>query len=101
MSNCACDLRWTGTVGDYARDGVGAAKQVHEQLFTELLATERNHSDIAFGAGHLIGTTAMGADPAHSVVNGDGQAHDVPNLFVVGSSVFPTEGTANPTLTLA
>ena len=89
------------TVGTYARDGMAAAKELHERLFTELLATERNHSDIAFGSGHLIGTTAMGADPARSVVDGNGRAHDVSNLFVVGSSVFPTEGTANPTLTLA
>ncbi len=74
---------------------------LHERLFTELRATERNHSDIAFGAGHLIGTTAMGTDPARSVVDGNGRAHDVSNLFVVGSSVFPTEGTATPTLTLA
>jgi choline dehydrogenase-like flavoprotein len=74
---------------------------LHERPFTDLLATERNHSDIAFGAGHLIGTTAMGAYPAASVVDGDDRAHDVSNLFVVGSSAFPMEGTANPTLTLA
>jgi choline dehydrogenase-like flavoprotein len=89
------------TVGTYVRDGMAAAKVLHERLFSELRATERNHSDIAFGAGHLIGTTAMGADPARSVVDADGRAHDVSNLFVAGSSVFPTEGTANPTLTLA
>ena len=55
------------TVGPYVRDGMAAAKVLHERLFTELRATERNHSDIAFGAGHLIGTTAMGANPATSV----------------------------------
>ena len=88
-------------VGTYVRDGMAAAKVLHERLFTELRATERNHSDIAFGAGHLIGTTAMRADPARSVVDSTGRAHDVSNLFVAGSSVFPTEGTANPTLTLA
>jgi choline dehydrogenase-like flavoprotein len=43
----------------------------------------------------------MGADPARSVVDADGRAHDVSNLFVAGSSVFPREGTANPTSTLA
>ena len=89
------------TVGRYSRDGMAAARTMHERLFTELVATERNHSDIAFGAGHLMGTTVMGADPARSVVDGEGRAHDVRNLFVVGSSVFPTVGTANPTLTLA
>jgi glucose dehydrogenase len=89
------------TVGSYVRDGMAEAKALHERLFAELLATDRNHSDIAFGAGHLIGTTAMGNVPARSVVDGFGRAHDVSNLFVAGSSVFPTEGTANPTLTLA
>ena len=43
----------------------------------------------------------MGADRARSVVDADGRAHDVSNMFVAGSSLFPTEGTANPTLTLA
>ena len=89
------------TVGQYVRDGMADAKVLHEKLFQQLQATSRNHSDIAFGAGHVMGTTKMGADKATSVVNGDGRAHDVSNLFIVGSSVFPTCGTANPTLTLA
>lgn len=89
------------TVGQYSRDGMADAKVLHEQLFEQLRATSRNHSDIAFGAGHLMGTTVMGPVGATSVVDGDGRAHDVSNLFIVGSSVFPTVGTANPTLTLA
>lgn len=88
-------------VGSYSRAGMAAARELHEQLFEALGATERNHSDIAFGAGHLMGTIRMGTDPATSVVDRDGRAHDAANLFVVGSSVFPTVGTANPTLTLA
>jgi hypothetical protein len=36
------------------------------------------------------GGTRMGAEPKNSVVNGYCQSHDVPNLFIVGSSVFPT-----------
>jgi len=43
----------------------------------------------------------MSDDPANSVVDRDGRAHDHPNLFIAGSSVLPTGGTANPTLTLA
>ncbi len=88
-------------VGEYSRAGMSAAQAVHEQLFDALAASRRNHSDIAFGAGHLMGTTRMGDDPATSVVDADGRSHDCPNLYVVGSSVFPTVGTANPTLTLA
>lgn len=55
-----------------------------------------------FGAygGHHIGTTRMGSDPRTSVVNADCRLHSVANLFVAGSSVFPTSSQANPTLTL-
>jgi glucose dehydrogenase len=30
-----------------------------------------------------------------------GRSHDHPNLWFAGSSLFPTSGTANPTLTIA
>ncbi|WP_394378784.1 GMC oxidoreductase [Saccharopolyspora spinosa] len=51
--------------------------------------------------GPPMGTMRMGTDRATSVVNVDGLSHAHPNLWVVGSSVFPTGGTANPSLTLA
>jgi gluconate 2-dehydrogenase alpha chain len=47
------------------------------------------------------GGTRMGAEPGSSVVNEYCQAHDVPNLFVVGSSVFPTMSGYPPTATVA
>ncbi len=53
------------------------------------------------GSGHIMGTTRMGSDREHSVVNKECQCHDFPNLFVLGSSVFPTSSTANPTSTVA
>jgi len=53
------------------------------------------------GAGHIMGTCRMGHDARTSVVDRDCRAHDHPNLFIVGSSTFPTCGTANPTLTVA
>ena len=49
---------------------------------------------------HLLGTTRMGDDPAASVVNEWGQAHDVPNLYVIDGSVFVTAGGTNPTATI-
>ena len=52
-------------------------------------------------AAHIMGTTVMGDDPQDSVVNRWGRTHDVPNLWIVGSSVFPTSATSNPTLTIA
>ena len=51
-------------------------------------------------AGHVMGTTRMGADPERSVVNKYCQTHDVPNLFIGGSSVFVTPAGVNPTLTI-
>jgi choline dehydrogenase-like flavoprotein len=49
---------------------------------------------------HYIGTTRMSSDPAQGVVDVDSRVHDVDNLFVGGSSVFPTGGHVNPTLTI-
>jgi choline dehydrogenase-like flavoprotein len=50
--------------------------------------------------GHHMGTTRMGADPAASVVDANCRTHQVQNLYIAGSSVFPTGGEANPTLTI-
>jgi choline dehydrogenase-like flavoprotein len=49
---------------------------------------------------HHLGTTRMSADPKTGVVDAQGQVHGVPNLYVAGSSVFPTYGASNPTLNL-
>ena len=49
---------------------------------------------------HHEGGTRMGSDPKTSVVNRYGQSWDVPNLFVIGSSTFPTMSGFNPTLTI-
>jgi choline dehydrogenase-like flavoprotein len=47
---------------------------------------------------HPMGTTRMHVDPAQGVVDGNCRVHGMDNLFVSGSSVFPTGGYANPTL---
>ena len=49
---------------------------------------------------HHLGTTRMNNDPRQGVVDADGRVHGVSNLFVAGSSVFPTYGSSNPTLNL-
>jgi choline dehydrogenase-like flavoprotein len=51
-------------------------------------------------AHHHMGTTRMHRDPQRGVVTEDGRVHGVANLYVAGSSVFPTSGFANPTLTI-
>jgi choline dehydrogenase-like flavoprotein len=42
----------------------------------------------------------MGSDPRSSVTGPDGRVHGIGNLWVAGSSLFPTGGWANPTLTI-
>jgi choline dehydrogenase-like flavoprotein len=51
--------------------------------------------------GHLLGTARMGDDPATSVVDAHGRAHDVPNLYIADGSIFVTGGSANPTATIS
>jgi choline dehydrogenase-like flavoprotein len=49
---------------------------------------------------HLMGGCVMGRDPASSVVDSFGQAHEVKNLFITGAPIFATATAANPTLTV-
>ena len=51
-------------------------------------------------AYHHAGTTRISEDPRRGVVDADCRVHGIRNLFVAGSSVFPTSGYANPTLTI-
>jgi choline dehydrogenase-like flavoprotein len=49
---------------------------------------------------HLVGGCRMGAEPETSVVDADHRVWGVPNLFVCDGSVMPTQGSANPALTI-
>ncbi len=51
-------------------------------------------------ANHHIGTTRMGTDPKTSVVDERCRVHGYQNLYIGSSSVFPTGGFSNPTLTI-
>lgn len=57
-------------------------------------------SNYPLGGYHHMGTTRMSAGPKQGVVNPDCCIHGYENLHVAGSSVFPTGGWANPTLTI-
>jgi len=52
------------------------------------------------GGWHQIGTTRADTDPKRGVVDAELRVHGTANLFVAGSSVFPTGGAAPPTLTI-
>lgn len=53
------------------------------------------------GTWHHMGTTRMHDSPRHGVVDRDCKVHGMSNLYVAGSSVFPTAGANFPTITLA
>ena len=52
------------------------------------------------GGFHHMGTTRMASDPRRGVTDGWGRVHGLANLHIAGSSLFPTGGWANPTLTI-
>lgn len=52
------------------------------------------------GGSHHMGTTRMSASPTEGVVDERCRLHECPNLYLAGSSVFPSIGLANPTLTI-
>jgi choline dehydrogenase-like flavoprotein len=51
------------------------------------------------GVAHQAGTCRMGVDAGTSVVNAECRAHELDNLYVVDTSVFPSIGAVNPALT--
>jgi choline dehydrogenase-like flavoprotein len=61
---------------------------------------DRSWPDDLIGGYHHMGTTRMSADPRDGVVDRDCRVHGVANLYVAGSSVFPTAGSGTPTMTL-
>jgi choline dehydrogenase-like flavoprotein len=75
--------------------GAGAA----EVIYNDDTLNDRVKEAIPVG-GHHIGTARMSNDPKRGVVNTQCRTHDVENLYIAGSAVFPTGGSANPTLTI-
>lgn len=67
----------------------------------QVLFPERDEWTEAEGWGnHHLGSTRMAEDPRHGVVDANCRVHGMSNLFIAGSSLFPTGATVNPTLTL-
>jgi choline dehydrogenase-like flavoprotein len=51
-------------------------------------------------SAHHIGTTRMHEDPKQGVADANGRVHSIGNLYVAGSSTFPTSGLVNPTFSI-
>ena len=70
------------------------------RLRLDVSERERGWPDDLTGGWHHMGTTRMSHDPKRGVVDRNCRVHGISNLFVAGSSVFPTAGSGTPTLTL-
>lgn len=91
-------VHWT--LSPYERRALDEARAVAEKILAAVGATDVRATG-AVVSGHQIGTHRMGTDPAASVVDPDLRAHDVPNLYLVGSGCFVTASASPPTLTIA
>jgi choline dehydrogenase-like flavoprotein len=74
-----------------------AAQQVMERL---LCAAGADEVITIKRYAHLVGGARMAADEHHGVVDADCRTFAVPNLRIVDGSVLPTQGSANPALTI-
>ncbi len=86
---------------DYGLQGVKAALDKLATVLRPLPVERIEVRQLDGWSVHLQGTLRMGSDPKESVVDAGQIHHDVRNLIVVGSSVFPTSGSAPPSLTVA
>jgi choline dehydrogenase-like flavoprotein len=74
---------------------------VAQQTLREILDAADAQDVLAIDRyAHLVGGCRMGTDPERSVVDADHRAWGIPNLFIADGSVMPTQGSANPALTI-
>jgi choline dehydrogenase-like flavoprotein len=85
------------TQGDNDRASIAYAKRVLHDIWEAAGAQDVLTID---RYAHLIGGCRMGTDPEDSVCDGDHRVWGVPNLFIADGSAMPTQGAANPALTI-
>lgn len=86
---------------DYVRKSAVHTQQVYAEAAKLMGGTEVQFHNNFANNNHITGTTIMGNDPKDSVVDSDCRTHDHKNLFIASSSVMPTVGSVNCTLTIA
>lgn len=96
------EVDW-GQFGEYEEATMDRSFEVMADIVSNLEPEVlwQDRFEVRSGVAHPAGTTRMGTDPDESVVTPDLRTHDVENLYVAGSSVFPTESSQQPTLTIA
>ena len=90
---------------DIDKESVKKAETIFARAFATAGLGEINlepleQQRVLLSTHHNMGTTRMSNDPHQGVVDAQCKVHGVSNLYIAGSSVFPTGGFANPTLTI-
>ncbi len=80
------------------KDAAAEAKTMLGMLGGKMLISS-DEPDLAGSAVHEMGGARMGRDPTTSVVNGNSQTHDVPNIFVTDGAAMASSACQNPSLT--
>ncbi|WP_435194705.1 GMC family oxidoreductase [Natronomonas sp. EA1] len=95
------DLRWS--IPEQTKRTLARANEIQHAVLEELGASIdwTVGPDNTGPAYHHMGTTRMSSNPNSGVVDARMRTHDVSNLSIASSSVFPTGGAMNPTLTIA
>lgn len=95
----AADYKTIRTLGIEVAKEMARSRTARVQLKEFVLDESKEIPEFGQHA-HQMGTTRMSEDPRFGVVNKNLQIHGIKNIFIAGSSVFPTGGGANPTLTI-
>ncbi len=89
------------SVSDYAKRGLKESLAKIEQVLKPLPVERVDFKGMRETESHIQGSLRMGSDPATSVIDAKQIHHDVRNLVVVGSAVFPSGPNCNPSLSVA
>ncbi len=89
--------RFTYSYCDNDNQLIDAARQRQREILEAAGATEVIVID---RTAHLVGGARMSATPEAGVVDRDLRSWSIPNLYLVDGSVLPTQGSANPALTI-
>tara|TARA_B100002052_G_scaffold285069_1_gene297574 strand:- start:1021 stop:2583 length:1563 start_codon:yes stop_codon:yes gene_type:complete len=82
-------------------NSIGANALGRMKIDNDIYNINRENLNSSISGGyHHMGTTRMGSNMNSSVVDKNSKYHQIDNLFIAGSSVFPTSGSTNPTFTI-
>jgi choline dehydrogenase-like flavoprotein len=78
----------------------GMSEEMHSLVEAEPLRSKPlRPTDVVCGGNHVFSTARMHGDPRQGVVDEDGKCHDLDNLWIADTSVFPQSPSVNPMLT--